>query len=85
MLEMRQFCECCAKNLMPDSGGVLICSFECTFCSDCARNVLHGICPNCGGDLLKRPSRVGKSLVKNPASSVRIIKENGCLPTESAV
>ena len=85
MLEMRQFCECCAKNLTPDSGEVMICSFECTFCADCARNILHGICPNCGGDLTIRPTRAAKFLFKNPASTKRIVKENGCLSAESAV
>ncbi len=82
---MRQFCECCAKNLTPGSNEALICSFECTFCADCARNILHGVCPNCGGDLTLRPSRVGKSLVKNPASTERIVKENGCLQAELTV
>ena len=79
---MRQFCECCAKNLTPDSGEAMICSFECTFCADCVENVLHGICPNCGGDLMLRPSRSSESLVKNPASTNRIVKENGCLQAE---
>jgi len=85
MLEMRPVCECCAENLPPDSGGALICSFECTFCADCAENILSGICPNCGGDLTKRPSRAAKFLVKNPASTARIVKENGCLQAETAV
>jgi uncharacterized protein len=85
MLEMRQFCECCGKNLAPDSAEALICSFECTFCADCARNVLDGVCPNCGGDLMKRPSRAGQSLAGNPASTERIVKENGCLPMELTV
>ena len=79
MLEMRQFCECCGKNLAPDSAGAMICSFECTFCAECAANVLHDVCPNCGGELAKRPSRSAKLLVKNPPSFVRIVKENGCL------
>lgn len=81
---MRQFCECCAKNLTPDSGQAMICSFECTFCAGCARNVLHGICPNCGGGLTARPLRSAKFLIKNPASTKRIVKENGCLQAESA-
>lgn len=85
MLEMRRFCECCAKNLTPDSGKVMICSFECTFCADCAENILHGICPNCGGDLTRRPQRSAKFLVKNPASTERIVKENGCLQVELTV
>ena len=85
MLEMRQFCECCAKNLAPASDDALICSFECTFCADCARNVLRGVCPNCGGDLTKRPSRAAALLIENPASTKRAVKENGCLETVAAV
>lgn len=84
MLEMRQFCECCGKNLAPESNEALICSFECTFCSDCAENTLRGICPNCSGDLTRRPSRAAKFLVKNPASAQRIVKENGCLQAQLA-
>ena len=82
MLELRPFCECCGAQLPPDSKEALICSFECTFCAGCARNVLEGVCPNCGGDLTARPSRVGESLIKNPASVERIVKEYGCLQTE---
>lgn len=85
MLELRPVCECCAKNLSPDSGEALICSFECTFCADCTENILHGICPNCGGNLALRPARPARLLVENPASTKRIVKENGCLPAVAAV
>jgi uncharacterized protein len=79
MLELRGFCECCAKELPPDSNEALICSFECTFCADCVRDVLDGVCPNCGGDLTKRPTRIGAALERNPAATARIVRENGCL------
>jgi uncharacterized protein len=78
MLELRPVCECCAKDLPPDSNEAMICSFECTFCTDCAENILRGACPNCGGELTKRPSRAAELLVKNPASDKRIVRENGC-------
>jgi hypothetical protein len=55
-LEMRQRCERCAWPLAPDEDGAFICSYECTFCATCA-NVLNGICPNCHGDLVRRPRR----------------------------
>lgn len=84
MLEMRQFCECCGKSLLPDSDEAMICSFECTFCEDCVKNVLHEVCPNCGGDLMKRPTRAAKFLVNNPPSTERIVKENGCLQAEAS-
>jgi hypothetical protein len=31
MLELRPNCECCDKDLPPDSPEAFICSFECTF------------------------------------------------------
>ena len=31
MLELRPNCECCDKDLPPDSREAFICSFECTF------------------------------------------------------
>jgi len=34
-----------------------ICSFECTFCRDCVDGELAGVCPNCGGELVRRPVR----------------------------
>jgi hypothetical protein len=48
MLEMRPSCERCDKDLPADGNGAMICSFECTFCAECVRDVLSGICPNCG-------------------------------------
>jgi len=83
MLEMRQFCECCGGKLSPESSEAMMCSFECTFCANCAENVLRGVCPNCGGNLTLRPSRHAKLLVKSPASTIRIVKENGCLQAET--
>ena len=59
MLELRPNCECCNKDLPPDATDARICSFECTFCADCAEQVLRGICPNCGGKLRKVFSAVG--------------------------
>ena len=49
MLEMRPGCECCDRDLPPTSGDAFICTFECTFCRDCAREKLDSTCPNCGG------------------------------------
>ena len=78
MLELRPNCECCNTDLPPDSGGAMICSFECTFCSDCANATLKGICPNCGGELVLRPRRPADKLASFPASSTRIFKPDGC-------
>jgi hypothetical protein len=57
MLELRPNCECCDRDLPPDAGDARICSYECTFCRDCAEGVLGGRCPNCGGELVRRPVR----------------------------
>ena len=74
MLELRPNCECCDKDLPPESTEALICSFECTFCVTCAENILAGVCPNCGGELVRRPRRPANKLVNNPASITRIFK-----------
>ena len=54
-LEMRDACERCGKELAPD-GEACICSHECTFCRDCTA-ALEEVCPNCGGELVRRPRR----------------------------
>ena len=64
MLEIRPSCEHCGKALPPNSEEALICSFECTFCKDCVENILHNVCPNCGGGLQLRPIRPTEKLVK---------------------
>jgi uncharacterized protein len=54
-LELREACERCGAALAPD-GPAAICSYECTFCVDCAETMEH-VCPNCGGELVARPRR----------------------------
>ena len=78
MLELRPGCECCDRDLPPDSTEARVCSFECTFCRTCAEDVLHGRCPNCGGELVPRPRRPAEKLVKFPASTARVHKPAGC-------
>ncbi len=74
MLELRPNCECCDRDLPPESDLARICTFECTFCADCAEGVLGGRCPNCGGDLVRRPVRPAALLVKYPAATERVTK-----------
>ena len=78
MLQLRPGCECCDKDLPPDSPDARICSFECTFCASCAEGTLAGHCPNCGGELVVRPRRPASKLAKFPASTERILKPQGC-------
>ena len=70
MLEMRPDCERCGADLPADAPGAFICSFECSFCADCA-DALDEHCPNCGGELMDRPTRTGAALKKVPASTAR--------------
>ena len=74
MLELRPCCECCGTNLPPDSADARICSFECTWCVRCAEGVLGGVCPNCGGEMVRRPVRPAVELVSAPASTVRKVR-----------
>jgi hypothetical protein len=74
MLQMRPGCEHCDRELPPGAAGAWICSFECTFCTDCVEDRLGGTCPNCGGELLRRPTRVGDALARHPASTLRVHK-----------
>ena len=78
MLQLRPNCECCNRDLAGDSADAYICSFECTFCAACASGALAGSCPNCGGELLRRPRRVGEKLLGSPASTARVFKPQGC-------
>jgi uncharacterized protein len=77
MLELRPICEHCAVALPPDATKARICSFECTFCAECAEGVLANVCPNCGGGFAPRPIRPktnwmgGNYLGKHPAGAIR--------------
>ncbi|MEX5598438.1 DUF1272 domain-containing protein [Pseudophaeobacter sp. C1-32P7] len=82
MLELRPNCECCDRDLPPASPDARICTFECTFCADCTDEILGGICPNCGGNLVARPIRPAGALLRHPPSSQRVLKTNGC-PSEA--
>ena len=78
MLQLRPNCECCDKDLPPESNEARICSFECTFCVSCVEGVLQNKCPNCGGELVARPRRPADKLAKYPASTQRVLKPQGC-------
>ncbi len=54
-LQMKTRCERCRASLRAD-GQAYICSYECTFCFVCASE-LKDSCPNCGGELIRRPRR----------------------------
>jgi hypothetical protein len=76
-LELRPNCECCDRDLPPDSALARICSYECTFCAACVATVLLDVCPNCGGGFAPRPIRPatewrpGLSVARQPPSTRR--------------
>jgi hypothetical protein len=78
MLQLRPNCEACDKDLPPGAPDARICSYECTFCADCVENLLHNVCPNCGGGFAPRPirpkteRRPGVSLHHQPGSARRV-------------
>lgn len=78
MLQLRPGCECCDRDLPPSSALARICSFECTFCADCAEGRLGGCCPNCGGELVRRPVRPADKLARHPAATQRTHDPQGC-------
>lgn len=77
MLELRPNCELCDRDLPPDAADARICSYECTFCAACVEQVLHDVCPNCGGGFQPRPIRpqgawrAGTGLENDPAGTRR--------------
>ena len=78
---MRPGCECCDKDLRADAPGAMICSFECTFCADCAEQRFGGACPNCGGELVRRPVRPAAMLARYPAKTERTVgAHKACVP-----
>jgi len=79
MLKLKPNCECCDRDLPPDSGDARICTFECTFCAECVSTRLGDVCPNCGGDFVPRPIRPAHLLARYPASTERFVKTHtGC-------
>ena len=71
--------ERCAKPLALEHAGAWVCRFQCTFCSDCNNQLLHGRCPNCGGELVPRPRRSAQpesplesSIVCTPISAAEV-------------
>jgi hypothetical protein len=77
-LELRPGCECCDRDLPPASLEAYLCTFECTFCLMCCRTKFNFVCPNCGGELVRRPIRPDALLVKHPPATKRTLNPAGC-------
>lgn len=74
MLELRPNCENCNRALPYNSDEAMICSFECTFCETCVKELLKNVCPNCGGGFTRRPIRPTGKIEKFPASTKNVFK-----------
>jgi hypothetical protein len=81
MLMLRPGCENCDVDLPPGSTAARICSFECTFCAPCAEGRLGNRCPNCGGELVRRPIRPASALARHPPSTERVFKPAAGTPS----
>lgn len=73
MLDLRPNCETCDCDLPNGEADAYICTFECTFCATCARDVHKGVCPNCGGNFTLRPVRPTALMEKYPQSTKRVL------------
>ena len=73
MLAMHPDCQICGTLLPAEAAGAFICSFECTYCAECAED-LDERCPNCGGELMDRPTRAKKHHAKHPPATERTFK-----------
>jgi len=71
MLELRPVCERCDHPLPPSSPDARICTFECTFCAACTDGPLGGHCPNCTGELVRRPTWPDDTAGDRPAVVLR--------------
>ena len=74
-LTLKPNCECCDRDLPNGDSAARICSFECTFCADCAQHRFGSTCPNCGGNLVLRPTRPDAFLARFPPSAGRVHSE----------
>ncbi len=77
LLDLKPGCECCDRDLPPDSPEARICTFECTYCATCA-DEMGGTCKNCGGNLERRPIRPVSHLDRCPPSTERVFNPAGC-------
>ena len=59
MMDMKPKCERCEASL-PMDAKAFVCSHECTFCPACT-DAMDAVCPNCNGELVRRPLRVDPS------------------------
>lgn len=68
-LQLKSHCERCGQGIEPRDKAY-ICVYECTFCHACTL-WLGFVCPNCGGELARRPRPKG---AENGAGQVKPVE-----------
>ena len=76
MLELRPCCEHCKTDLATNATNAMICAFECTFCVDCVEQVLHNVCPNCGGGFEKSDKSFKHTALRETKEELGIRKKD---------
>ncbi|RZU76781.1 hypothetical protein EV384_5468 [Micromonospora kangleipakensis] len=77
MLKMKQQCERC-NGALPATAEAYVCSYECTYCPRCTE-ALTAACPNCAGELVRRPRRTTGAAaiaVRTPGRIVRLLRRS---------
>jgi N-acetylglutamate synthase-like GNAT family acetyltransferase len=67
-MELRPECGRCQASLSAD-GPAYICAHDCTFCATCYRQLRY-VCPNCTGELVRRPRLGPVGRRKPPAAQL---------------
>jgi hypothetical protein len=75
-LEMKKYCDRCGERIKQNSQEIFICSYENTYCLNCAAE-LHFNCPHCEGTLEKRPARIITEIKVIPVEDVLCLDEDG--------
>ena len=73
-MEFRVECGRCHISLDED-GPAYLCAKECTFCASCYRKLRY-VCPNCAGELVRRP-RTAAARARKPPSA----RDSGTRPS----
>ena len=66
MLDIGPNCEIFEKHLPPESTEARICSYECSYCANCAESILHNVCSICGVALQHVVSGPKKPIALSP-------------------
>jgi hypothetical protein len=75
VLKMKPQCEHC-NGALPAAAEAYVCSYECTYCPGCTEG-FAAVCPNCAGELVRRPRRTTGAAaiaVRTPGRIARLLR-----------